>query len=213
MKEKTEHRIKNVCAFITFCLICLFAYHCCTHDPEADAENIRIERRQAYNDSLNFRIDSIRKFRESWDTHYWLYKTIHNPSTNKTCEIALHISNTLQSLSYPYYGGSFLYIIIKTTNQKQEVLLMIDNGEFVDLDKDTLIPIKFENPYPEFKDERVFHCRPHETLSNILYIKESQELINLCLKSGQIDIKVPIIQEGWKSFNIPVFGLWYKDDN
>lgn len=108
---------------------------------------------------------------------------------------------------FPYSGESHLHIQIRNMNNKNEVLLTIDKGQFDCGLDDCLVAIKFDND----AIKNYSFGEADSGRNDVLFLhSDVNTFINKLKKSSNVTVEPKFFQEGRKQFEFKTSGLEWK---
>jgi hypothetical protein len=155
-------------------------------------------------DSAATRLNNYEK--ETTGPGNWSYAEEKDPMTDKVRYFATCTSVNLVDFAFPYDGGSYLKILIRKMNGKDEVILTITKGQFINSYSGS-VKIKFdEEPVKSYSFNEA-----SDGSSDVIFLNVSNGIIAKLKKAKKVKIQPEFYQAGQTVFQFDVEGLkWGK---
>ena len=136
----------------------------------------------------------------------WEYSTDFDEMNERTMYFATCTSLNYHEFEFPYNGGSFLSLIVRNMNGKNEVLVKISKGQIHGSLNNEVIRFKFDDGKPE----SYYFSSAADGSSDVAFITQSSRLINKIRKAKKVKVDIPIFQEGRPVFDFNIEGLKWE---
>jgi hypothetical protein len=125
----------------------------------------------------------------------WTYDTSFNKMDEKTTFATIKSDNQVD-LDFPYNGGTFAEVAIRTRGGKKEVLILVNKGQ-IDTDYDgTYFRVKFDDEKPY----QLLMSEPESGSSNLMFVEYPSNFIKKITRHKKLVIEIPFFQMGRQQF-------------
>lgn len=201
--KDTEKRTRLL-SFIVYFIIVLFAVFLIniTSDPNENTKEKDIDTQTEVTESSKSKDNTKEQMVQNWE-----YSTSIDEMTDNKLYYACCSSLNSHEFSFPYNGGSELYLCIRYKDGKNDVYLKISNGQIMSsFANNEYIRIK----YDDGKAETYSYNDAADGSTDIAFLVKSNEIIKKLRNAKTIKIDLPIFQESRPIFEFNVEGLEWE---
>lgn len=142
--------------------------------------------------------------KETIEDRNWSYSEEKDEMSEKMMYFATCTSTNTHEFKFPYNGGSYLYLMVRNINNKNDVVLKISKGQIMtSVSNDEYIRFKFDGGEPV----KYYFSGSSDGDSKYAFIEQSTSLIKKLKVAKDVKIDIPLYQEGRPVFNFDVSGL------
>ncbi|PJG81976.1 hypothetical protein [Caviibacterium pharyngocola] len=140
----------------------------------------------------------------------WEYRETKDEMRETTNYFASILSSNKVEFSFPYQGGSHLYMTLRKHSELgNDVMFIISKGQFSCRINGCKISVKFDNN----KVENYTMSEPDSGGSDTLFISSSQDIkkfTDKLRKSKKVIVELPFYEHGKKQFTFDIEGLTWS---
>lgn len=134
----------------------------------------------------------------------WQYYERKDEMSENILYTATCVSTNMHDFDFPYNGGSYLYLIIRNMDGKNDVYLQISKGQVMtSISGSEYVRFKFDGGEPI----KYYFSSSSDGDSTYAFLNQSNALIKKIKGAKDIKIDIPLFQEGRPVFNFNVSGL------
>lgn len=154
-------------------------------------------------DTTKLETELITEPKENWN----YYDTEDEMTGEKRYFGECKSTNTID-FEFPYNGGSTMTIVVRNMNKKNELIVMIDNGQFMsNIGDDEYLRIKFDDEQPM----NVSYAGPADHSTEYIFPNNAAKLISKLKTAKKVMLEAPFYNSGRQigQFNVEGF-TWDK---
>lgn len=137
------------------------------------------------------------------DKSFWNYSSEHNEMDNNTTYYAQLEALDVLSFSFPYEGGTRVWLNIRHRNRENDVMITISQGQFMTRYDDNYVRIKFD----EGKPVTYSFSEPSDNSTTTIFINNANSLIKKIKLAEFTYVECEFYQEGRHTLRFCTRGL------
>jgi hypothetical protein len=141
--------------------------------------------------------------KESAPASRWEYESSVDKMTGESRHYATVNSPELLKFDFPYSGGSQPSISVRSQGKSENVLLIVDRGQFICSVGGCSVTVKFDDG----KLMKFSAVGPTDYSSNVLFLSPAKKFIELMKKSKETSISATFHREGDRVMTFPTKNL------